>query len=80
VVDLPLPVGPVTRTIPLGFLDISLKIGGVFNSSKVNTLDGMVRKTAPIPRCCIKAFTRNLATFGKAKEKSHSKCSSKSFL
>ena len=42
--DLPEPVGPVTRIKPRGFSEISLKIEGAFRSSSVSTSDGMVRK------------------------------------
>ncbi len=76
VVDLPEPVGPVTSTTPRGWLAISTKIFGHFSSSSVSTLDGMVRNTAPAPRCCTKALTRKRARLGIANEKSHSRFSS----
>jgi hypothetical protein len=41
-----------------------------------NGFDGMVRITAPAPRCCMNAFTRKRASPGMAKEKSHSRFSS----
>ena len=50
VVDLPDPVGPVTRTMPRGLSDSSAKILGALSCSSVRILDGMVRNTAPAPR------------------------------
>ena len=76
VVDLPEPVGPVTSTMPRGLSEMSLKIFGALRSSSDSTLDGMVRNTAPAPRCCTKALTRKRARLGIANEKSHSRFSS----
>ena len=45
VVDLPEPVGPVTSTIPLRSLAISLSWGGMPSSSTVGILLGMTRRT-----------------------------------
>ncbi len=49
VVVLPLPVGPVTKTIPLEKLQKRLITGGSFNESKVGKVDGIVLKTADTP-------------------------------
>jgi hypothetical protein len=76
VVDLPEPVGPVTSTMPRGYMEMSLKIFGAFKSSSVMILDGMVRNTAPAPRCWLKALTRKRASSGISNEKSVSKNSS----
>ena len=76
VVDLPEPVGPVTRTRPRGWLAISTKDLGQFSSSRVRIFDGIVRITAPAPRCCTKALTRKRARPGMANEKSTSRFSS----
>ena len=46
----PDPVGPVTSTNPRGNKDNFLKISGVFNSSNVKIVDGIVRNTAAAPR------------------------------
>ena len=45
VVDLPEPVGPVTSTIPLRSLAISLSWAGMPSSSTVGTRFGMTRRT-----------------------------------
>ena len=58
------------------YSEMSLKIFGQFSSSSVSTLDGMVRKTAPAPRCWLKALTRKRARLGISNEKSHSSVSS----
>src|SRR5271168_4981473 len=80
VVDLPDPVGPVTRTRPRGSMHKSLKALGAFSSSRVRMLDGMLRNTAPAPRFWLKALTRKRASLGISKEKSVSKNSSYAFL
>ena len=51
VVDLPEPVGPVTRTIPRGSCASWRKMAGALSSSSVSTLEGIVRNTAAAPRC-----------------------------
>ena len=76
VVDLPEPVGPVTRISPRGTSMMSLKLLGALSSSSVSTLEGMVRKTAPAPRFWLKALTRKRATPGISNEKSVSRNSS----
>ena len=45
VVDLPEPVGPVTSTMPLRSLAISLSCAGIPSSSTVGILFGMTRST-----------------------------------
>ena len=76
VVDLPEPVGPVTRISPRGRFTISAKIFGALSSSSDSTLDGMVRNAAAAPRDCTNALTRKRARLGTAKLKSHSRFSS----
>ena len=76
VVDLPEPVGPVTRISPRGRFVISANTFGVLSSSSDSTFEGMVRKAAAAPRDCTKALTRKRARFGTAKLKSHSRFSS----
>ena len=76
VVDLPEPVGPVTRIRPCGWSISSLKIRGVPRSSSVSTSDGMVRNTAPAPRFWLKALTRKRASPAISNEKSTSRNSS----
>ena len=46
VVDLPLPVGPVTKIRPFSRLIMCLKICGAFNSSRDGILIGIIRKAA----------------------------------
>lgn len=50
VLDLPDPVGPVTKQMPREVLAISLKIAGQCNSSSVNIDEGIVLNTAPAPQ------------------------------
>ena len=50
VVDLPDPVGPVTRTSPRRAAAISRKTAGAARSSSDGTADGIVRNTAAQPR------------------------------
>lgn len=51
VVDLPLPVGPVTKTKPLGKLQRRFTSAGKPNLSSSGTLKGMARNTAAkVPR------------------------------
>ena len=70
VVDLPEPVGPVTRIRPRGRLVTSAKIFGAFSSSSDSTFEGIVRNAAAAPRCWLNALTRKRARFGTAKLKS----------
>src|SRR5690348_17154020 len=76
VVDLPEPVGPVTRIRPRGRSVRSAKTFGAFRSSSDSTFDGIVRNAAAAPRCWLYALTRKRARFGTAKLKSHSRNSS----
>ena len=51
VVDLPEPVGPVTRTSPF-LICASRRSGvGILSCSRVMILEGITRSTAPEPRC-----------------------------
>ena len=60
VVDLPLPVTPVTRTRPLvSFAMVSSTLGR-FSSSKVCIFIGMTRRTMPTAPLCWNMFTLNL--------------------
>ncbi|MDT4857179.1 hypothetical protein FQZ97_915930 [compost metagenome] len=76
VVDLPEPVGPVTRTRPRGRKARSPKILGALSCSSVRILLGMVRNTAPAPRLWLKALTRKRDRPSISNEKSHSRNSS----
>ena len=76
VVDLPEPVGPVTSTMPRGFMARSPKIFGALSCSSVRILEGIVRNTAAAPRFWLKAFTRKRAKPSISNEKSHSRNSS----
>ena len=52
VVDLPLPVAPVTQTSPRRASAMVLTTAGRFSVSKSGIWNGMVRITAPqLPRC-----------------------------
>ena len=63
-VDLPEPVGPVTRTIPRGFLANSRTTGGRPSFSIGTVSDGIRRKAAPsVPRWK-KVLTRKRPTPG----------------
>ena len=61
VVDLPLPVGPVTRTRPRSSSASCLNSGGAFSWSRLRMLVGMVRNTAAAPWLVLKALTRKRA-------------------
>ena len=61
VVDLPEPVGPVTKTKPRGLSASSAKTCGALSCSSVKILAGIVRNTAPEPRFWLNALTRNRA-------------------
>src|SRR3569833_31893 len=76
VVDLPEPVGPVTRTRPRGNMHRSRKILGEPRSSRDMMTEGILRNTAPAPRFWMKALTRKRASLGISNEKSVSKNSS----
>ena len=67
VVDLPEPVGPVTRIRPCGWSISSAKMRGQPRSSSVRIWLGMVRNTAPAPRFWLKALTRKRARPGISK-------------
>ena len=59
VVVLPLPVGPVTRMMPLFTLSQSFSIiGGSKSSDIVGILVGIVLKTKDTPSICKKTFAR----------------------
>ena len=79
VVDLPEPVGPVTRTSPRSSRAISARMGGKPRSANDLISFGMTRKTAPSPRRPTKKFTRNLARFGISMLKSRSRLPSNAF-
>ena len=66
VVDLPLPVGPVTRIRPLGAFAISASTGGRRSSSKVPTCGGITRMTTPNAPRCRKMLTRKRPPSGSA--------------
>src|SRR5580698_700518 len=69
--DLPEPVGPVTRTIPLRRPTILPSSKGRFSDSKSGTLPGITRiTTAQVPRC-MKMFTRKRLEPGRLKDTSH---------
>ena len=80
VVDLPEPVGPVTRTRPRG-RSASLAItGGRPRSSKVRTLNGICRMTIATQPRCLKTLPRKRARFWMPKEKSSSSSVSNRFF
>ncbi len=62
VVDLPEPVGPVTRMSPRGSRATFATTGGRPSSSTVRTFGGIIRRTAPEPCSCRKTLTRKRAT------------------
>ena len=63
--DFPLPVGPVTSTIPGRKSAASANCAGRFSDLKSGTLLGITRITiAQLPRC-VKIFTRNRETLGR---------------
>ena len=61
VVDLPEPVGPVTRIRPLRCRVRFFSTGGRPSWFRVETLVGTTRKTAPIPPMCWKTLIRKRA-------------------
>ena len=78
-VDLPDPVGPVTKTSPRSSRAISARTGGRPSSANDLISVGMTRKTAPSPRRPIKKLTRKRARCGISMLKSRSCFSSKTF-
>jgi hypothetical protein len=76
VVDLPEPVGPVTRTSPRGFLASSATMGGSPRSWKVRILKGMVRNAPATAPRCMKMFARKRESPFTPKERSSSDSSS----
>jgi len=58
-VDLPEPVGPVTRIRPRGRSESFFVTCGTPRSSIVLTLNGMTRNTAPMLPRCQNMLTRN---------------------
>ncbi len=65
VVDLPLPVAPVTRTSPRRASAMVCTTGGRLSEAKSGMAKGMVRITAPqLPRC-LKMLARKRDTPGK---------------
>ena len=61
-VDLPLPVGPVTSTRPRFLLVISTTSLGIPRSSGSGILKGRLRITAASVPLCLKTFTRKRPT------------------
>ena len=76
-VDLPAPVGPVTRTSPLGLSQSSIIGGGSLSLSRGTTSNGMARKTTPIPFRWSNTLTRKRESPWIPKERSSSCLSSK---
>ena len=72
VVDLPVPVEPVTSTMPWWKSQNFFTTGGRFSESSEGTSDGMARKTAPTPVSLRKTFTRKRAFSSDTYEKSTS--------
>ena len=79
VVDLPEPVGPVTRTSPRSSRAISARTGGRPSSANDLISVGMTRKTADSPRRPTKKFARNRARLGISMLKSRSRLPSNAF-
>ena len=61
VVDLPVPVDPVTSTMPWWYSQNLLTMGGSLSESSVGTSAGMVRNTAPTPVSLRNRLTRKRA-------------------
>ena len=80
VVDLPLPVGPVTSTRPRGRETRAAAAGGRPIWSSDGADSGMTRKTAPTEPFCMNRLPRKRASPSTPKEKSSSFSSSKSFF
>ena len=79
VVDLPLPVVPVTRMIPRSSLDSVAMASGRFRSSNLGTPNGINRITIETDPRCPNALTLNRPIPRTAYEKSASPLSSNSF-
>ncbi len=79
VVDLPLPVGPVTRTRPRGFAASVLQISGSPRSSNEGIFAGMLRSTIEMEPRWRMMFTRKRATPETEYEQSKSPRSSNVF-
>ena len=71
VVDLPLPVGPVTRIRPRGLSHSFSTTGGRPSASKLLISNGMRRKTAPTAPRWVKMLARNRHRSLMPKEKSN---------
>ena len=80
VVDLPEPVGPVTRTSPRGRSAIFATAAGSPSSSNVFTLNGICRITTDTHPRCLKTLPRKRDRFAIPKLKSSSFSSSKRFF
>ncbi len=76
VVDLPEPVGPVTRMRPRGFFESSVTIGGSPSSANVRILNGMVRNAPATAPRCMKMLARKRDSPFTPKERSSSLSSS----
>ena len=72
VVDLPLPAGPVTRTMPLLTLASLRTLSGMWSCTGSGRPKGMTRMIAPKEPLWRKMFARNRPTPGSAKLKSSS--------
>src|SRR3984957_4174166 len=77
VVDLPDPVGPVTRISPLGLAANSETTGGSPSSSNVRILKGMVRNAPATAPRCMKMFARKRDSPFTPNDRSSSLCFSK---
>src|SRR5215475_12837987 len=77
VVDLPEPVGPVTKIKPRGLSQSAFTTGGRPKASKPLISQGMVRNTAPTAPRWLKTLPRKRARFFNPNEKSSSRFSSK---
>src|SRR5215468_7449619 len=77
VVDLPEPVGPVTRISPRGLSQSALTTGGSPSASNPLISQGIVRNTAPTAPRWLNTLPRKRARFFKPNEKSSSRFSSK---
>ncbi|MNN39532.1 hypothetical protein D3C81_1535710 [compost metagenome] len=78
--DLPLPVGPVTRIKPWGFLARDARSGGMFNCCNEGMSAGIDRAAMLMPLRCRKTFTRYLTPFASEKEKSASPAAARALL
>ena len=80
VVDLPLPVGPVTRTSPRGRSARVAMTGGSESSANDLICSGMTRYTAATAPRWLNTLHRNRAMPRMPNEKSSSRVSSKRFF